>query len=190
MFSGKDVIRKMVLRIRDSLDPVLKESKDDIIRGRILKLREFIDARGVMLFASMMSEVNTFRLMEDVLTLRKRLFLPKVNTRKKELDIYEVNNLNSLKPGHMGIPEPVDSCRIGYPFDIDLIIAPGVVFDKYGGRIGYGKGYYDKLLRSFKNRILIIGIAYDEQVVDNVPMEEHDIYMDMVVTDKEVYYGH
>ncbi len=188
--SSKDILRKDILNIRDSMDPVLRRSKDERIRMKILRLREFIDSKGVMLFASFRSEVNTMRLMEDILFFKKRLFLPKVDPAKKVLKVYEVTSLDSLKPGHMGIPEPSIICRVADIHDIDLIIAPGVVFDRRGGRIGYGRGYYDKLLRGFKNRILIIGIAYDEQVIDVVPMEEHDIYMDIIVTDREVYYGY
>ncbi len=188
--SGKDILRKRILEVRDSMDPVLRRSKDEKIRMKILNLREFINSTGVMLFASFRSEVNTLRLMEDILYLKKRLFLPKVNPVMKGLEVYEVTSLESLEPGHMGIPEPSITCRVADIHDIDLIIAPGVVFDRRGGRIGYGRGYYDKLLRDFKKRILIMGIAYDEQVVDLVPMEEHDVYMDIIVTDREVYYGY
>jgi 5-formyltetrahydrofolate cyclo-ligase len=70
--------------------------------------------------------------------------------------------------------------------DIDLAIVPGAAFDYSGNRLGYGAGYYDSLLAERKRKMLVIALAYEEQIVDSIPPEEHDVQVDMIVTDKRV----
>jgi 5-formyltetrahydrofolate cyclo-ligase len=95
--------------------------------------------------------------------------------------------MDELTPGYMGIPEPpqMDERLAGID-DADLVVIPGAGFDFAGNRLGYGAGYYDSLLSQRKKKIPVIALAYEEQIVDSIPAEQHDVKVDMIVTDKRV----
>ena len=117
----------------------------------------------------------------------KRAILPKVDKRRHILRLYEIKNLDELAPGFMGIPEPFQSEeRETLLEDIDLVIIPGAGYDYAGNRLGYGGGYYDILLSGRKKNMPIIALAYEEQLVDAIPAEKHDVRVDMIVTDQRV----
>ncbi len=101
--------------------------------------------------------------------------------------LYEVKHMDELTPGYMGIPEPpqMDERLVGID-DADLVIIPGAGFDFAGNRLGYGAGYYDSLLSQRTRKIPVIALAYEEQIVDSIPAETHDVKVDMIVTDKRV----
>lgn len=104
-----------------------------------------------------------------------------------DLQAYYVPTLDSLQPGAMGIMEPDPHfCIAADPSEIDLIIVPGVAFDTVGGRIGYGKGCYDRFLSRLLADVPVIGLAYDFQVLPRVPQNTNDIRMDLIVTEKGI----
>ena len=183
--SDKSSIRKGILSRRDSIDPDLKQAKDKSISERLTGLPEFASARTVLLFASFGSEVDTISLIERCFKDNKSIVLPKTNKEEGELLLYMINNIGELVPGYRGIPEP--SVFEGRSMDVrnvDLVIVPGVAFDEQCNRLGYGKGYYDKLL---KHRISpAIALSYEEQIVASLPAEPHDIKMDKIITDKRI----
>jgi 5-formyltetrahydrofolate cyclo-ligase len=95
--------------------------------------------------------------------------------------------MGELKSGYMGIPEPsLPDERLVNLNEIDIVIIPGAAFDYSGNRLGYGAGYYDILLSGRKRRMPVIALAYEEQIVDSIPAEDHDVKVDMIVTDKRV----
>jgi 5-formyltetrahydrofolate cyclo-ligase len=117
----------------------------------------------------------------------KRAILPKVDKTRHKLLLYEIKKLDELVPGFMGIPEPFQSEeREVLLEDIDLVIIPGAGYDYAGNRLGYGGGYYDILLAGRKKNTPIIALAYEEQLVDAIPAEQHDVRVDMIVTDQRV----
>lgn len=183
----KKLIRKETLIKRDSIDPEKKQEKDKLIMGRILSLPSFKKANTVLYFASFRSEVSTLQQIEEALKMGKRIMLPKVDKIDKRLRLYEIHSIGEIKSGFMGIPEPdVSPERERDINDADLVIMPGVAFDPKGNRLGYGAGYYDKLLAGLKKKIPLIAIAYEEQIVDSLPAESHDIRVDMIVTDERI----
>ena len=147
------------------------------------------DAKTVVLYASFKSEADTFLLMDEMLKSGKKMILPRVEG--SELGLYEIKDpAKELAPGMMGILEPAtgddrkDSCRADIN-EADIVIVPGVAFDIAGGRLGYGKGYYDKLLARRKRSIPLIALSYEEQIWEGrLPLDPHDVKMDCVVTDK------
>ncbi len=189
----KKRLREKLLKTRDSIPPELKSAKESAIEDRLFSQDVFKKAQSVLMYVSFRSEVDTRKYLDDIIKLGKKLVLPLVDTRHKVLKLYEVKNPVELKPGYMGILEPgilrYRRCSLQ---DIDLVIIPGTGFDPRGNRLGYGGGYYDKLL-SMESRelsgiehITTVALAFEEQIGDRVPSEPHDIKVDMIVTDERV----
>lgn len=183
----KKTIRKDILNKRDSIKPEIRHKKDSMIMHRVISLPDFEEAKTILYFASFRSEVATLPHIEEALKGGKRIVLPKVHNKDKRLKLYEILDTGDIKPGFMGIPEPkVMPERQRDINDVDLVIMPGVAFDQDGNRLGYGAGYYDKLLAGLKKDIPLIGIAYEEQIVDTLPSEGHDVKVNKIVTDKRI----
>ena len=194
MLSDKKFIRRHALQIRDSVSH--KAAKDEKIKEALIAMPEFKRSDKILLYASFRSEVDTFELLKYCLLNKKRTILPKVDIKNMELRLYEIKDISELSTGYLGIPEPnVSEDKYMQLKDMDLIIVPGAAFDENCSRLGYGKGFYDKLLSGVRDwglGIRIIGLAYEEQVVKFIPSDEHDIKMDKIITDKRVieHYGH
>lgn len=183
----KSRIRQQVLEKRDSLAPGARKSKDLLIKEKFLSLSEFRRSPVILFFASFRSEVATVPLIEEALRRGKKVVLPSVDPAHKELRLYEIREPDELSPGYMGIPEPAVSVERERDInDVTLVVMPGAAFDSMGNRLGYGGGYYDKLLARLRRRIPLIALAYEEQIVDSLPPEPHDIKVYVIVTDKRV----
>lgn len=183
----KKTIRKDILRKRDSIQPEIRQIKDRLIMDKVISLPDFLKAKTILYFASFRSEVNTLPQIEEAFRLGKRIVLPKVDNANKRLKLYEILNTDEIELGFWGIPEPEAIPERERDInEVDLVIMPGVAFDMQGTRLGYGAGYYDKLLSGLKRNIPLIAIAYEEQTVDSLPSEDHDIRIDIIVTDKRI----
>jgi 5-formyltetrahydrofolate cyclo-ligase len=183
----KSRIRQDILRKRDSIDPGTRKAKDLRVKENLIALPEFRQAKVIFFFASFRSEVSTYGQMEEALRLGKSVLLPSVDRRNKSLRLFEIKALNELSPGYMGIPEPAVAMERERDInDVTLVVLPGAAFDPTGARLGYGGGYYDKLLARLRRRIPLIALAYEEQIVDSLPFEAHDIKVHMIVTDERV----
>jgi 5-formyltetrahydrofolate cyclo-ligase len=135
-----------------------------------------------MFFASFRTEVETGAMIRRVLSSGKRVVLPKV--QGKELALYEIHDFDhDVVPGAWGIPEP-KAAKPARLEDIDLMIMPGAAFDASGNRVGYGAGFYDKLLPAFKN--MTIALAFEAQIVQAVPSDPHDVPVNKIVTEKRI----
>ena len=181
----KPLIRSKVLSRRDSLISDIRDAKDKSIRNRLLALPEFITARTVLFYASFKSEVDTFDLLKKSILNKKTVVLPKVDLRTGGLELYAIRSTDDLAPGYFGIPEPpaIEGRHIKVS-GIDLLIIPGVAFDLNCNRLGYGKGFYDKLLS--QKTAPAVALAYEEQVMKDIPAYAHDIKMDKIITDKKI----
>jgi 5-formyltetrahydrofolate cyclo-ligase len=187
--SGKAALRRGALARRDAIAGDTKRSKNARITKYLLDLPGFQTARLVLLYASFKSEADTLQLIRHCLMQGKRVSVPKVDRERVELLLYEIKSLEDLVTGYFGIPEPTASVdRLTRVQDMDLIIVPGVAFDPQCNRLGYGKGFYDKLLRL--KRSPAIALAYEEQMVASIPAESHDIKMDGIITDKGILHRH
>ena len=177
-------IRRVVLGVRDAIAPETRAAKNSLTKERLLALPRFLHARVIFFFASFRSEVSTGPLMEESLKRGKRVVVPRVDRDSKSLKLYEITALSELVPGYMGIPEPeVSEERRRDINDADLVIMPGAAFDTHGNRLGYGGGYYDRLLSGLVKNIPLIAIAYEEQIIESVPVGPHDIRVHVIVTD-------
>jgi 5-formyltetrahydrofolate cyclo-ligase len=196
----KKLIRSEVLALRDSIDVEIRKAKDEKIKERLFELLEFKAAYKILLYASFRSEVNTSDLIKYCIAGGKVTALPRVDKENDELKLYEIKEIMEIATGYFGIPEPfVNEDRRIEAEDMDLIVVPGVAFDEQCNRLGYGKGFYDKLLEKVKYErqkspsafshqplACIIALAYEEQIVEAIPSELHDIRMDKIITDKRI----
>ncbi|MBI5639067.1 MAG: 5-formyltetrahydrofolate cyclo-ligase [Nitrospirae bacterium] len=185
---AKDSVRKGLLKRRDSIPPVVKRVKDRLILESLLSLDELKDVNTIFLFASFRSEVDTLELLRILLSDGRRVVLPKVERENKGLLLYEIKTIDELSPGYMGIPEPsvCSDDRLTDVNSADVVIIPGAGFDADGNRIGYGGGYYDRLLCTLEKAIPVIAPAYEEQILEFIPSEPHDRKVSIIVTDRRI----
>lgn len=184
----KEELRKKYLKERSEIPQNKISSWSKKINKQFLKLPQLETAKKVMAYASMRKEIETFDLMEELLDQGYLLYLP--YTRKDQIDLgtARISDLDSdLKEGVYGVQEPTARIRDEeVPEDLDLIIVPGACFTPEGYRIGYGGGYYDSFLSKHANGALKVGFCYDRFIVDSIPVEEHDVPVDLIITEKEI----
>lgn len=181
----KRTLRENLLRKRDGIKPEKKHVKEASIRKRLYASADFRKAKSIMFYASFRSEAATMPCIIHALKLKKMVLLPLVDRKRKTLRIFQISELSELGPGFMGIPEPkVKRTQERHMNDLEVVIVPGAGFDSEGNRLGYGAGYYDRLLSKAKRDITKIALAFEEQIVPKIPGEKHDIKMDKILTDK------
>ena len=176
---------KLKQQIIEKLNSLSKEDvleKSSRIKSRLFGILQYKKSKTAMFFASFKNEVHTHEMIKAALK-NKTVIIPKV--LHDEIEPSVIMDFGSLKAfGKFKILEPVEITKIAYK-KIGLVLVPGIVFDEYGHRIGYGFGYYDKFLRKVP-KAAKIGLAFNFQVVGNIPREEHDVPVDMIVTDKRI----
>ena len=181
----KKQLRKEIICLRDALSVAKRNDKAEIIIKKLLATELYQKANHIMLFAAFGSELNLLPLLETIIKEGKHAYLPVVDKKTNRILPIEVHTLEDLKPGCYGIPEPSpDNYHETTPILLDLIITPAVAFDTDKYRIGYGAGYYDRFFASLQKAIIKVGVGFDEQLIQEVPREPHDIQLDYVLTDK------
>lgn len=173
----KDIIRKELLNIRINQDEETKKRKEVVIVERIELLREFKKSDVVALYYPIKGEVNLLPLFYRY--KRNKIFVfPRIEG--ENMIFSQVRELDEMKIGKFGIMEPVNEI---FPLkEIDLFIVPGIAFDPDGYRIGYGKGYYDKLISQKLAHQCTVGVCFDFQMVDSIERDEWDVRVDYVIT--------
>ena len=182
----KEKIRKEILAKRDSLSEEEKLEKNTKIKNALYSLEEFRKAKSIMFYVSFNNEVDTREIIKELLEKKeKKVIVPYVLEGNKMLQVSKINDFNNLEPGTKGILEPKKEIVEGFDTEsIDLVIVPGTAFDRKGNRIGFGYGYYDIFLEGSNAKK--IALAYDVQLVENIETEDHDVPVEVVITDKEV----
>lgn len=183
----KKQLRRKILKKRDALLPAERRRKSlDIIKA-IIRTDQYVKASHIMLFSSFGSEPDLSPLLKEILKDGKHAYLPVVVKGDKKILPVEVTGLDGLTAGPYGILEPdTQKYKDVTPSLLELIITPGVAFDPARHRIGYGAGYYDRFFASLPHKVCKIGVAFDEQLVQSVPKEQHDIALDLIITDKRL----
>jgi 5-formyltetrahydrofolate cyclo-ligase len=172
----KKINRRVILKKRNRLSrkEIIKKSK--IIKEKLFSSKEYKKAKTIMFYVSFGSEVDTINMIKE--SLNKTVCVPVVKDDKIIPSIIkEVKELN--KKNKYKIPEPSKIRKIKKQ-DIDLVIVPGIVFDKQNHRIGYGKGYYDAFLKKLKAKK--IGLAFSLQILEIIPKDEWDIKLDKIIS--------
>ena len=167
---------------RQPLD--LRREKSQTILEKLSHLKEFKSSHVVMFYVSMLEEVETLSLLQAVIKEGKTVTVPLVSRKSGLLVSVEIHDPNQdLEPGTYGIFEPKN--HLIKPFDlskIDFVIVPGIAFDRFGYRLGRGKGYYDRFLPTLPSHTFKVGLAFDFQVFDEIPKNELDVKMNQVIT--------
>jgi 5-formyltetrahydrofolate cyclo-ligase len=177
---SKISLRKQVAEARGSLSPEERESKSRDIEERLFSLPEFQAASAVMFFASFRSEVDTLPMIRHALALGKRTILPKV--KGKDLALFEIHDFdNDVARGSWDIPEPHEILPVTV-HEVDFMIVPGLAFDLHGNRLGYGAGFYDRILHLYKKETA--ALAFEIQIVPEVPVSALDVPVNKILTEK------
>lgn len=173
----KHKIRKHIKGIAESYSALEKNRKSGIIRNKLFNEEAFKKAKVVMFYVSLKDEVNTYLMIDEALKTGKRVAVPVILKEEKRLIAGEIKNrLEDLERQHFGIYQPRQDVVREVPLnDIDLVVVPGVAFDKKNIRLGRGHGYYDRFLSGLPKSARTIGLAYDFQVVEDLPQDPHDI---------------
>lgn len=187
---SKQQLRKLVRERLDNLTKKSIEIQSDNVYTTILNLNQFHNSNNIALYMSMDKEIDTNKLLQKAFDLKKSVFIPRVNG--DVMNMIKINDTKNLIKNKFGIWEPSNSADVNTPdYSLDLIIVPALAFDNLGNRLGHGKGYYDKYFESYEQKYnsipLLVGIAFDEQLVDNVPVTDSDVKMDMVVVNEKIY---
>ena len=167
---------------RDMIGSVSK-IKSDEIRQRLLGVERVKQAKTICTFISAFKEPDTVEIIKELWEQDKKIVVPITDIESGTLSLSYINSMDDMKKGAYGILEP-KTVRKADENNIDVILVPGLAFDRNGGRMGFGKGYYDRLLESSK--AVKIGLCYDFQILEKIPTESHDVPMNFVITEKEI----
>lgn len=178
----KQIFRQKILRLRKDISPRKRTEAGNIILDTLIARAEYNNARCICIYASLPEEVDTRQLLEHSFSIRKRVVVPRVD--RQTIHLYRISSPDDLSPGSFGISEPKQACPEVSVSSIDGFIVPGIAFDRQGYRLGWGKGYYDKLLATVSAQK--VGLAYDVQIVAGLPREKYDIPMDVIISEKEI----
>ena len=174
----KRTLRKQMLLQRAKMDNRKKSLYDNIICQKLWNIIDYRSFSRIHCFLPMGTEINIFPLIEKMLTKKLTVITPKTQPQRN-LQHLILNSLDELEKGIFGTQHPADSEE--YSGEYDLIIVPGLAFDSVGYRLGYGGGYYDRFLGQHKKAVKM-GVCYPFQKLDSIPIEEHDVQLDEVIT--------
>ena len=187
--SDKVALRRAVLAQRDALPAPLRAGLAERITEHLLAQPAVAQARWVLGYLSFGSEVDTHPLLGVLVARGTRLALPRVNRETRRLDLHVVHDLSEdTAPGTWGIREPIPArCPLADRDLIDVVLAPGVAFTARGARLGYGGGFYDRLLGPWQPRPPVLAACYGIQLLDTVPEEANDVRVDVIVTESGTF---
>ena len=184
LHAAKRDLRTRILAQRDALSPAERDHAARAIAQRILALPSFIAARAVLLTLAYGSEWDTLPLVNAALEAGKTVVLPRVDPGTRMLELRSIRDpAAEVEYGYRGIREPARRCPLLAPTAIDWVLVPGVAFDRTGRRIGYGGGYYDRLLPLLAPDAALVAGAFDLQLVPTVPAGTHDLAVQLIVTE-------
>ena len=183
----------MIKKQKKELRKVIKEriallsadecrASDALLYKRVLALPEFKKANTIFCYVGAQGEINTLPLLQEILAAKKTLVVPKCIS-KGVMEAYPIHDLSKLQLGKYGILEPIPSGPAINPVNIDLCFVPCLTCSKDGKRLGYGGGYYDRYLT--QANFFKIALCRTSLLVEDLPVEEHDVKMDLVITDSD-----
>jgi 5-formyltetrahydrofolate cyclo-ligase len=155
------------------------------VQQKVVSLPEFSSARTIAGYVAKQDEVQTDQILRMALSMGKRVLVPKTNSSTVSLSFHRIGDLGDLRPGTFGILEPAADAPQVPISQSDLVLIPVVAWDGEGHRVGYGKGYFDRELKS-KGKAPGIGLAFESQRQEVIPPELTDVPLDMIVTEERV----
>jgi len=180
---SKEKVRKLLVRKRLELEAALVQQWSEWVQKHFLGSQCYSAARCIGYYAAFDNEVDTRLAFERSLADGKITAFPKI-IGPGEMVYLEERHFEKMKPNQWGILEPVNGCAQLEVEELDLVVVPGVAFDKTGRRIGFGAGFYDRLLSRIDPKTMAVGFAYSFQVLDHLPGAEHDRKVTRIVTEQ------
>lgn len=179
----KSSLRKEILTKRDDQDEQEINEKSKSIAEQFISLPVVQAGKIFLLYSSIKSEVSTRLIAEELLKSGKTVAFPRI-IGDNRMSFHKVSSLEELTDKQWSIPEPADNAPQVSPEEVDVAVIPGIAFDRHRCRLGWGGGYYDRFLP--KSDCFSIGLAFDLQIVEDVPVEDHDHPLDMIITETRV----
>ncbi|GFR34985.1 5-formyltetrahydrofolate cyclo-ligase [Thermobrachium celere] len=179
----KSELRSKLIEVRKKLSKEDVEARSRKVVENILNWDVFNRCSVVMLYSSYRNEVDLDYIADELIRINKTVVYPKSIKETYDIVPYKVDSKSQLIKGAYGILEPISTEKIDKNL-IDIILVPGVAFDKMGYRLGYGAGYYDRFLKDYKG--IKAGVCYDFQIVEDVYRDDHDVKMDYLVCEREI----
>lgn len=184
----KTKLRQAGLQFRHSLTEEIIQRHSDQIWSHLLEFSLYCQANTVMFYVALPGEVDTKPMIEQSLRMGKRIIVPVTDRSAKALLPCEIFGLDELVEGVSDVLEPPESLRrVVLPEEIDLIVVPGVAFDRKGGRVGFGAGYYDRFLSHPQVRASTVALSFEGQIMDEVPRDDHDVSVEWLITEQGVF---
>ncbi|MEJ2164882.1 MAG: 5-formyltetrahydrofolate cyclo-ligase [Desulfobacterales bacterium] len=187
---AKIQIREDIAKSISALSEGQIAEKTKAIEAKLFDFANFLEAKIVLLYVNGDYEVRTDNIIKRSYHYGKIVVLPAFDPVKFNMNLLKVDNFEKeLIPGPRGVLEPDASrCKLVPLERIDIAVIPGLAFDEKGGRIGSGKGYYDRLIPKLAITTRKVALTFEEQIVPQVPMEAHDKHVDIIITDERVIY--
>ncbi len=178
---GKQALRTKIALLKKGHSPEALKEKSERIKQLLFQTTEFKASNTILFYASLSGEVQTKGMIEHALSIGKRVALPKISGER--MSLHKISTWDELEKNGMGIPEPKANSREIPLKEIDLILLPGIAFDRTGNRLGRGKGYYDRLLSEADKKVSKIAAAFSFQIVDSVPTATNDRKIHKIITE-------
>ncbi|MFJ7677945.1 5-formyltetrahydrofolate cyclo-ligase [Peribacillus sp. NPDC097284] len=184
MRENKKIIRQ---RIRTHLMEMSNEEHEELsnkIAENLFSLDEWKQAKTIGITISIYPEISTVRIIEQAWREGKSIAVPKCYPEEKTMDFKKITSFNQLESVYYGLLEPMEDTKKASVRELDLLVVPGLAFSNEGYRLGFGGGYYDRFLSHYSGKTL--ALAYDVQILDDLPIEVHDIAVGKLITPTKV----
>lgn len=178
----KESLRKFFLSLRKEIPAAVRCSKSTVIARQLVISEIFSAAKLIFCYLSLPEEVQTDKIIKEALSTGKEVFVPVITAN--QISPTPLKNLKEVERGPLGIRQPKNPLPLANQINFDLIIVPGVAFDRQLYRLGFGKGYFDRFLYAYKGKAPLVGLAFKEQIIHKLPVEPWDIALDKVLTDE------
>jgi 5-formyltetrahydrofolate cyclo-ligase len=188
--TAKEQIRNDIAKALNGVTEKQRNEKTKAIESKLFGFANFLEARIVLLYISGENEVRTKNILKRVYDFNKIVVLPAFDSERKKVTTLKVDHPDKdLLPGPRGVAQPNPARCKPVPLQkIDIAIIPGQAFDEKGARIGSGQGYYDRFIPDLPATTRKVALAFEEQVIPQVPTESHDRHVDIIITEKRIIY--
>jgi 5-formyltetrahydrofolate cyclo-ligase len=189
----KDKKREVIFDIIEKIESFSEEERkkrQDAVENRLFEFANFVEAKIALLYLRRRSEVDTENIIRKSIKKGKKIILPLVDREKNKTTLYKIENLEEdLRLGANDCYEPdPEKCKAVPAEQIDIAIVPGLAFDEKGGRIGIVDNFYDRFISRLPVTTRKVAIAFEEQVVSQVPADSRNKFIDIIVTDRRTIY--
>lgn len=185
----KDIINDIIEKI-ENMPEETREKRQKAVEERLFDFANFIEAKVVLIYMKRRCEVDTLDIIKRSIKSGKKIVLPLIDREKNRTTLYKIENMKEdLHTGADDILEPSpDKCKPVPPDQIDIAIVPGMIFDEKGGRLGIHDNFYDKFIAKLPLTTRKVALAFEEQVVTQVPADSRNKFIDIIITDKRTVY--